>query len=184
MLGLCSRIVEEICCNKVQQEQRSNGIVPTKYVLWAIFLSLKQNLLYFLCGQSQRRQKQKTIIAPCTHYAFASCLRSLKNTCGFACSRVLAELSLVCFALWHLCCNPLKAYVYVCLLSYLWEKEARLRIFILFAIKFNEMKKYFREWKHISALFKAYQWEYQPDDVVQGIRNHSVLGSFQQVLTT
>ena len=39
------------------------------------------------------------------------------------------------------------------------------------------------EWKHISALFRAYQWEYQSDIVVKDIRNHSVPSSFQQVLT-
>ena len=39
------------------------------------------------------------------------------------------------------------------------------------------------EWKHISALFRAYPWEYQPEIVVQDIRSHSVPSSFQQVLT-
>ena len=53
-----------------------------------------------------------------------------------------------------------------------------------FAITFNEMKKY-RQWIHIVALFMACPWECQLDidNVVQGIRNHSVLSSFQQVLT-
>ena len=68
-----------------------------------------------------------------------------------------------------------KAYLCVCLFSYFHLTEARSRVFLLFAIKFNEMKKYFTEWKHIFALFRAYPLEYQPDNVVQG--------RFQQVLT-
>ena len=45
------------------------------------------------------------------------------------------------------------------------------------------MKKYFWEWKHNFALVRVYPWEYQPDNVVQGIGNHSVQSSFQQILT-
>ena len=74
--------------------------------------------------------------------------------------------------------HVLNVYVYVCLL---FGKQKQ--YFPAFAIKFNEMKKYFREMKHIFALFRVYPWEYQPDNIVQGMRNHSAPRNFQQVLT-
>ena len=43
------------------------------------------------------------VFAICTCYVFVSRLHSAQNARGFACGRILAELSLVCFALWYRC---------------------------------------------------------------------------------
>ena len=76
------------------------------------FPSLERNIFYFFYGQSQIgsapksswRQKQKIILrAMHAFFTFASRLRPAKNARGIACSRVLAELFLVCSALWHRC---------------------------------------------------------------------------------
>ena len=75
------------------------------------FPSLVRNISYFFYGQSQIgsapksswRQKQKIILR--AMHAFYVCipLAPRKNARGIACSRVLAELFLVCSALWHRC---------------------------------------------------------------------------------
>ena len=44
----------------------------------------------------------------------------------------------------------------------------------------NETKKYFTEWKHNFALFRAYPSEYQIDNAVQGIRNQQVLTRYEK----
>ena len=75
------------------------------------FPSLVRNIFYFLYGQSQIgsapksswRQKQKIILRAMHAFTFAPRLRPAKNARGIACSRVLAELFLVCSALWHRC---------------------------------------------------------------------------------
>ena len=85
-------------------------IIKTCHLLGKL-LSLVRNIFYFFYGQSQIgsapksswRQKQK-IILPAMH-AFYVCvpLAPRKNARGIACIRVLAELFLVCSALWHRC---------------------------------------------------------------------------------
>ena len=69
----------------------------------------------------------------------------------------------------------------ICLRSYYSVNRSKIEIFLPFP---NKMKKYFRKKNHIFAHFRAYPWEYQPDNVVHDIKNHSVPSSFQLVLTT
>ena len=44
-------------------------------------------------------------------------------------------------------------------------------------------KKYLKERKHIFALFRAYPWEYQPDNVAKVSETIVFLVGFQQDLT-
>ena len=82
------------------------------FCLWSetYFISFVAKVKSELCQNHHGGKNKRLLFAPCTRYAFASRLHSAKNARSFACSRVLAELSLVCFALWHRCWwrKPLK----------------------------------------------------------------------------
>ena len=84
---------------KLAAARRLLGKLPILTYLISFMAKVKSEV-----RQNHHGGKNKRLFsASCTRFKFASRLRPAKHARGIACNRVLAELFLVCSALWHRC---------------------------------------------------------------------------------